>query len=67
MIEPPFVKRVEVQEGDLVVLASGETWEIPPGLLAVFVEESTQVLEVGERKVKVNFEKLRVMATRKKG
>ena len=65
MIQPPFVKRVEVQEGDVVVLASGESWEIPPGLLAVYVEESTEVIEVGEGTVKVNFEKHRVRARRK--
>lgn len=62
-IQPPFVKRMEVQEGDTVVLASGEEWLIPPGMLVVYVEESTQIAETGgPRRTPVKFEQLRIAA-----
>lgn len=57
-----YTKLVEVFPGDTLLLESGEEWPITGDLRYILIEESSQVLPTGDRKVRVRFDQLKLRA-----
>jgi hypothetical protein len=60
-----YTKRVEVFPGDTLLLANGDEWVIS-GFRYISIEETTQVIPSGDRKVSLGLQRLKARAKRKR-
>lgn len=57
-----YTKRVEVNPGDTIVHANGESWVVSSELRYIFVEEDTIIEATGPVVARMDTKKIRILA-----